>query len=59
MSANWGPAYAYTREEHDVFVSIRGRNLTDEPMREARPVDVHDTSSPSLIDTYLPPKGDQ
>jgi hypothetical protein len=56
--SNWGPATAPTKEEHDAIVAMRGRPYTADPMREARPVDVHDTSSPSLIDNYIQPKGD-
>ena len=55
--SNWGPAFAYTKDEHDLFVSIRGRNITDDPMKEAAPRDF-DSGSPSLIDTYIQPKGD-
>jgi len=53
VSANWGPACAPTKAEHDAIVAARGRNLTDDPMREARPVDTDTTSSPSLIDQYI------
>lgn len=58
MSANWGPATAPTKEEHDLIVAMRGRPYTADPMKEANPGDI-DTTSLSLIDTYIPPKGNQ
>ena len=52
MSAYWGPPTALTRAEHDAIVAMRGRNCTDDPMREAKHEDdVADT--PSLIDRYI------
>ena len=50
---------APTKEQHDALVAARGRNYTDRPMRRARIADNDETSSPSLIDQYIRPKGDQ
>ena len=49
---NWGPAYGVTKDDHDIIVAARGRNLTDDSMREAKP-DEDQTATTSLIDTYL------
>lgn len=38
-------AHAPTKSEHDAVVTRRGRNYTDHPMREARPVDNDTTDS--------------
>ena len=57
--SNWGPATAITLEEHDALMANRRRPLTQGPMRRARVPDDDSTSSPSLIDTYIQPKGDQ
>jgi hypothetical protein len=49
---NWGPPVALTKAEHDVIVARRGRPVTADPMRPAKPdEDTYDT--PSLIDKYL------
>ena len=37
--------HAPTKDEHDAVVARKGRNYTDNPMREARPVDNDDTDS--------------
>lgn len=34
-----------TREQHDTTVAAKGRPYTQDPMREARPVDVDATDS--------------
>jgi hypothetical protein len=52
VSANWGPAYGLLKEDHDAIVAARGRNVTDETMRDARP-DEDQTATTSLIDTYI------
>jgi hypothetical protein len=33
---NWGPATGITKEEHDLWVALRGRPLTDGTMRSAK-----------------------
>jgi hypothetical protein len=51
-TGNWGPPTAITREQHDAIVAARGRPVTADPMREAKPdEDLYDT--PSLIDKYI------
>ena len=51
--ANWGPAYGVTKDDHDVIVATRGRNLTDDCMREARPDEDMAASRPSIVDRYI------
>jgi hypothetical protein len=53
---NWGPSVGLLKEDHDRIVAARGRNLTDGPMREARP-DEDLTATTSTIDEYLNLKG--
>jgi hypothetical protein len=36
VSESWGPATGITREEHDLWVALRGRPLTDGSMRAAK-----------------------
>ena len=53
MSRNWGPSCALTKAQHDAYLAARnGRPVTQDPMREARPVDI-DPAASSLVDEYL------
>jgi hypothetical protein len=36
VSQNWGPGTALTKDEHTILEALRGRPLTDGPMRQAR-----------------------
>ena len=45
-----------TKEEHDYFVSITGRPLTQDPM-VVKSAGLPDATAVSLIDTYINDKG--
>jgi hypothetical protein len=48
---------ALTKADYERIVAIRKRPVSWGPMRRARTPDDDSTSSPSLIDTYIQPKG--
>ena len=49
---NLGPAFGLTKADHVFIVALRGRPVTADSMRPAKPDEDTAASRPSLLDTY-------